>query len=184
MLARVLAATLVLTCAVSTPAFAQELRDFSSAGLPGSEGVVVRMRHPAGWKKVATDDPRALAELRGPHGRLTGILQIGRGQRQDDMQALCQPERARTMLQKLSAEESDTRVTDVFARTHEGRPGYEVRYERSNLPDFLLVRSLIVCLKDSRLVVSCGATGGNRAALAEIEPVCSQVLGTLSISEE
>jgi hypothetical protein len=177
-------ATLALTSAFISPARAEDFAEFNSMGLPGSQGVVVRVRHPAGWKQVAIDDDMALAELRGQQGRLTGILQIGRGRQRAGVETPCRPERARTMLLSPAAEESDARITDVFARKHEGRPGYEIRYERNNAPTFLLVRSVIVCLKDSRLVVSCGATGGLKAALAEIEPVCRQVLESLSISEE
>ena len=46
------------------------------------------------------------------------------------------------------------------------------------------VRSVIVCLKDSQLVVSCGGTGAAKPALAQIEPVCRRVLESLTISEE
>lgn len=183
MLCRLVTAT-ALTCIAISAARAEDLREFSSQGLPGSQGVVVRLQHPAGWRKVITDDAMALAELRGPHGRLTGILQIGRGRRHAGTEALCQPERARTMLQNPGAEESDARVTEVVARRIADRPGYEIRYERNNAPGFLLVRSLIVCLKDSRLVVSCGATGPSKAALGDIEPVCRNVLESLAISEE
>jgi hypothetical protein len=164
---------------------AEELREFSSRGLRGSEGVVVRIAHPAAWKKVDTDDEMALVELRGPQGALTGILQVGRGRRhQGDMAALCHPERARTMLQNPAAQEPGTRVTEVVARSSGGRAGYEVRYERNSAPEFLLVRSVIVCLKDSRLVVSCGASGTRKPALTAIEPVCAQVLDSLHITEE
>ena len=175
---------LVLALALTglTPAQADDFREFDSRGLPGSQGIVVRMRHPAAWRKVKTDDEIALAELRGPEGKLTGILQVARGRRQAGAEALCAPERARTMLQQLEA--SDARVTDVVSRSHDGRPGFEIRYERSNAPGFLLVRSVIVCLRDSRLLVSCGATGDTRAALAGIEPVCEQVLESLRISEQ
>ncbi|HEX2544470.1 MAG TPA: hypothetical protein VHL79_06310 [Ramlibacter sp.] len=173
---RLPALVLLLAC---SGAQGEELQAFSSRGLPGSRGIDVRMQHPAAWKKVPVDDPMAVAELRGPHGRLTAILQVGRGAPQSDMQALCHPERARTMLQGLEA--LDTRVTDVVARQHEGRPGFELSYERSNPPT--LVRSVIVCLKDTRVVVSCGASGP-RPALGDIEPVCRRVLGTLTISED
>lgn len=165
-------------------AHAEDLHTFDSTGLPGSEGVVVRVSHPPSWRKVALDDPMALAEFRGPEGQLTAILQIGRGARQRDMEALCKPERARTMLQGLADNEPDARVTDVVARRHEGRPAYEIRYERSNAPGFLLVRSLMVCLKDTRLLVSCGAEARTRSGLADIEPVCRRVLDSLTISEE
>lgn len=171
-------------CAALAPAAAQELREFSTRGLPASGGVVVRIGHPPGWKPVAVDDEAVLAELRGPQGRLTGILQIGRGRPRPDMEGQCAPDRARTMLQGLDQQEPDARVTDVFARTQAGRPAYEVRYERNTGTEFLRVRSLIVCLKDSKLVVSCGAAGRTKAALGEIEPVCSRLLETLSIAEE
>jgi hypothetical protein len=141
--------------------------------------VVVRVSHPTAWKNVALDDPMALAELRGPQGPLTGILQIGRGRPQGDMASLCQPERAQTMMRNAEA-----RVTDVVARQHEGRPAFEVRYERNDSGAFVLARSVIVCLKDTRLVVSCAASANAKSALAGIEPVCRQVLGSLTISEE
>ena len=182
MLRRVVTAALALTSALSLPAPAQDFQEFSSAGLPGSQGVVVRMRHPASWKKVGTDDELALAELHGPQGQLTGILQVARGPRQANMEALCAPERARTMLENPA--EPDARVREVFARKVEGRPGFEIRYERNTAPSFLLVRSLIVCLKDSRLVVSCAGMGAPKAALGAIEPVCRQVLDSLRISED
>jgi hypothetical protein len=184
---RVLTVPLLLASALTAVANAQEVpdfREFDSARLPGSRGVSVRVRHPASWKKVEVDDEMALAELRGPQGRLTGILQIGRGRQQEGIEGLCRPERARTMLQSLGAEDSDVRVTDVVARQHEGRAGYEIRYERNQRRDYLQVRSLIVCLKDSRVVVSCGASGEAKAALAEIEPVCRQVFDSLRISED
>jgi hypothetical protein len=185
MLHRILTVTLAFASASAASALeAPEFAVFDSSGLPGSRGVNVRVRHPAGWKKVEVDDDMALAELRGPQGRLTGILQIGRGRQQAGMEQLCRPERARTMLQNLAAEDADVRVTDVVARQHEGRPGYEIRYQRNHAPAYLLVRSLVVCLKDSRLVVSCGASGEVKAALADIEPVCSEVLGSVRISEE
>jgi hypothetical protein len=184
MLRRVLRPALALSCACLSPVGAQDLRQFSSKGLPGSQGVVVRVQHPIAWKMVDIDDDMALAELRGPHGRLTAILQVGRGRKRSGAETQCQPEEARTMLQDSAALESDARVTDVFARSSEGRPGYEIRYERNTAPDFLLVRSVIVCLKDTRVVVSCGATGALKMALADIEPVCRQVLGSLSIAEE
>lgn len=170
--------------AVLQPAGAQESREFSSQGLPGSEGVVVRVSHPSHWRKVEVDDEMALAELRGTQGRLTGILQVGRGRPRHDMASACAPERARTMLQNLAAEDADARVTEVFARRHEGRAAYEVRYERRHAPDTMAVRSLIVCLKDSRLVISCGALGPSKPALAEMEPVCRQVLESVRISED
>ena len=126
----------------------------------------------------------ALAELRGAYGKITGILQIGRGVRRDDMASQCQPGNALTMLRSLDTQESNARVTDVFARKHEGRPAYEVRYERNNAPTFTLVRSVIVCLKTSKLLVSCGAIGPMKHAVAEIEPVCRRVLESLSVAED
>ncbi len=180
-----LALALVVTAAAASAAVAEELRDFDSRGLPGSEGVVVRVRHPASWKSVAVDDGQVLAELRGPQGKLTGMLQVGRGQRRDDLDAVCKPERAPSMLQKLAEQAPGTLVTDVFARRHEGRPAFEIRYERKDAPgSFLAVRSMIVCLKDTRLLVSCGGLGPQKAALAEIEPVCRQVLDSVRISED
>src|SRR4051794_37449546 len=141
---------LALACAAVFPARAEDFREFSSKGLPRSDGIVVRVNHPAGWKKVALDDEMALAELRGPFGKATGVLQIGRGGRRADMEALCRPENARTMLRSLAGQEADTRVTDVFARKHQDRPAFELRYERNTAPTFTLVRSVIVCLKDSK----------------------------------
>jgi len=164
------------------PACGEEFKDFDTRGLPGAQGVVVRVRHPAPWQEVPADDAQVLAEFRGPQDGLTGILQIGRGQRRDDIATLCQPERARTMLQ--DAHEPGTRVTDVFARRLDGRPAYEIRYERHEAPTFLVVRSLVVCLKDTRVVVSCGGAGERKAGLSAIEPVCRQVLDSLSVSEE
>jgi hypothetical protein len=166
------------------PARAGDLVEFSSQGLPRSEGLVVRLQHPPAWKKVDSDDPLALAELRGPQDGLTAILQVARGARRKDMEAVCRPERATEMLRTLAAEEADTRVTDVFARQYAGRPAYEIRYERGTTPDLLRVRSLIVCLKDTRLVVSCGAMGASKAALDGIEPACSRMFESLSITEE
>lgn len=171
-------------CAALSAAEAAEFKAFSTSGLPRSEGVVVRLSHPAHWKPVPLDDGMALAELRGPHERATGILQIGRGGKRDDMEALCRPDRARTMLQGLVEQDPGTRVTQVLARKLEGRAAFDLRYERSDGPEFLRVRSLIVCLKDSRLVVSCGAAAAAKAALAELEPVCSRVLDSLAITEE
>lgn len=178
------AAILALAVACAPAAGTQAFADFSSRGLSGSQGVEVRLRHPAAWKKVPTEDPMALAELRGPHGKLTGIVQVGRGRQRGPTGELCRPERARTMLRQLAPEEADARVTEVVARTSAGRAGYELRYERNASPEFLLVRSRIVCLKDSRLVVSCGATGPTRMAVADIEPVCREVLDSLAIAEE
>jgi hypothetical protein len=184
MLRKAITAALALSSAFGADVRAQDWAGFSSAGLPGSRGVVVQLRHPATWKKVVPDDDMALAELRGPSGALTGILQVGRGRKRTDMQALCHPGRASTMLQDASAQESGVRITDVVARATGDRPGFEVRYERNDPPDSLLVRSRIVCLKDSRLVVSCGASGAAKAALAAIEPVCTRVFESLRISEE
>lgn len=180
----VVIATLALAMSPVRAQESQEFREFNSSGLPRSQGVVVRVSHPAQWKKVVVDDEMALAELRGPQGGLTGTLQIGRGRQRQDMDAICQPGRARTMLQNLAAEEQDTRVTDVVARMHEGRPAFDIRYERHVAQAFVRVRSLVVCLKDSQLLVSCAGAGEARNALAEIEPVCSRVLESLSISEE
>lgn len=180
---RVSAAVLALAAALVVPArAAEEFREFDSRGLPGSQGLSVRVGHPAHWRKVPVDDDAALVELRGAHGALTGILQVGRGQKRGDMAELCRPERARTMLQATG--DPDLVVTDVAARQHEGRPGYEIRYERTIAPSFLRVRSLVVCLKDSRVVVSCGATGAPRAALAALEPVCDRVLESVRITED
>ena len=183
---RVLLLALALSCAAlgparaDAPARADEFRAFSSKGLPRSEGIEVRVWHPAHWRRVAIDDDMALAELRGPQGRLTGILQIGRGRPRQDMKQLCRPERARTMLQG----EQEARVTEALARQREGRPAFEIGYERNDAPTFMRVRSVIVCLKDSQLVVSCGAAGAAKPALAQIEPVCRRVLESLTISEE
>jgi hypothetical protein len=175
---------LALAFALVPAVHGEEFMEFSSKGLPGSQGVDVRVRHPAGWKKVDVEDDIGLAELRGPQGQLTGILQVARGLRRPGMEANCDPQRAPTLAQHLASDESDARVTDVFARSSEGRPGYEIRYERSKAPGFMLVRSRIVCLKDSKVLVSCGATANAKAALAGIEPVCRQVLDSLRITEE
>lgn len=175
---------LALAACALGPARAQEVQPFDSSGLPGSEGVVVRLQHPPHWQRAPLDDEMALAELRGSDGRVTGILQVGRGRPRPDMRALCRPERARTMLQRLEEQESDARVTDVVAREHEGRPAFEIRYERNEAPRFLRVRSLVVCLKDTQLVVSCGGEAAVKTALAGIEPVCRQVLESLTVSEE
>lgn len=174
----------IALCAALQPAGAQEFSEFTSKGLSGSEGIVVHVSHPSHWRKVEVNDEMALAELRGTRGRLTGILQVGRGRLRHDMASACAPERARTMLQHLAAEDADARVMDVFARQHEGRAAYEVRYERNHPPTFMAVRSLIVCLKDSRVVISCGALGPAKALLAEMEPVCRQVLESVRISED
>lgn len=177
-------AVVALACALAPPAPAQGLLEFSTAGLPRSEGVVVRVKHPSHWKRVPLEDDMALAELRGQQGPVTGILQIGRGGRRADMATACKPERAATMLQGLSAQEPDARVTDVFARTHEGRPAFEIRYQRNSAPAFLRVRSVIVCLKDSQLLVSCAGMAATKPALDAIEPLCEEVLGSLSVRED
>lgn len=176
-------ATLAVTIAAMSLARAEDFREFNSKGLPRSQGVVVRVSHPPQWRMVPVDDAMALAELRGPHGSLTGILQIARGRQRNDMGTLCKPERVHTMLQNLTGGEQDTRVTDVLARQHQGRPAYEIRYERNNAPTFTVVRSVIVCLKDSQLVVSCAGAGKAKAAATGIEPVCSRVLESLAITE-
>lgn len=174
---------LVLVLAAMPGAHGQALQEFSTQGLPGSHGVVVRVSHPAGWKKVATEDEMALAELRGAVGPLTGILQVGRGRKRQDMAEACRPEHARTMLQAIAQQQPGTRVTDVVASRRGGRPAYEIRYDRSVAASFLRVRSVIVCLKDSKLLVSCGGTADRKAALAAIEPVCESVLQSLTIEE-
>lgn len=174
---------LAVTLAATSLAHAQDLKEFNSNGLPRSQGIIVRMSHPAQWRMVPVDDPMALAELRGPHGSLTATLQIARGRQRNDMEALCKPERARRMLQHLAGGEQDTRVTDVQARARQGRPAYEIRYERNNAPTFTVVRSVLVCLKDSQLLVSCAGAGKAKAAVAGIEPVCSRVLESLDVTE-
>jgi hypothetical protein len=181
---RRIVAVLALACAAPLPALAQEFRDFSSKGLPGSQGVVVRLSHPAHWRPVIVDDAMALAELRGPEGKATGILQVGRGRQRQDMESLCRPERARTMLQNLAAAGDDARVTEAVARRRDGRPAFELAYERNEAPALLQVRSVIVCLKDTQLVVSCGGTATAKPALAAIAPVCARVLESLAIAEE
>lgn len=183
MFPRVPALALALA-AILLPARAAEddFRSFDTRGLPGSQGISIRLAHPAAWRKVRAEDEAALAELRGPHGGVTGIVQVGRGQRRADIAELCRPERAHTMLQ--SAADPDLNVLEVVAREHEGRPGYEIRYERTTAPGFLRVRSLVVCLKDTRVVVSCGAAGAPKSALAAIEPVCDRVMESVRITEE
>ena len=175
---------LALACALPLPAAAQGMREFNSRGLPRSEGMAVRLQHPSHWQRVPVDDELALVELRGRQGPLTGILQIGRGGRRADMATACRPERARTLLQGIAGKEPGTRVTDVFARSHEGRPAFELRYERSGGGPFMRVRSLLVCLKDSQLLVSCAGSADARGALDAIEPVCEQVLDSLTVSED
>ena len=181
---RSIIACLALAVTGVAGAQAPSFKETSTRGRPRSDGLVVRVSHPAEWREVISDDEMALAELRGPHGRLTGILQIGRGLRRKDTEALCAPERAQTMLKDITAEDPDVLVTDVVARKHEGRPAYEVAYQRNSAPVFMRVRSVIVCTKDSQVVVSCAGGGAAKSALAEIEPVCRQVLDSLSISEE
>ena len=144
----------------------------------------MRVNHPPHWRMVPAGDEMALAELRGPHGGLTGILQIARGRQRNDMATLCKPERARTMLKNLTGGEQDTRVTAVLASQRQGRPAYEIRYERNNAPTFMVVRSVVVCLKDSQVVVSCAGAGEKKAAVTGIEPLCSRVLDSLAIAEE
>jgi len=176
--------TLVVMLAATSLAQAQDFKEFNSKGLSRSQGIVVRVSHPSQWRMVPADDAMALAELRGPHGSLTGILQIARGRQRTDMEALCKPERARRMLQNLTGGEKDTRVTDVQARQRQGRPAYEIRYERNNAPTFTVVRSVVVCLKDSQLLVSCAGMGKVKAAVTGIEPVCGRVLESLDVTEE
>src|SRR5688572_27219141 len=79
-------ATLAVTFAAMSLARAEDLREFNSKGLPRSHGIVVRLHHPPQWRMVPVDDDMALAELRGPHGSLTGILQIARGRQRNDME--------------------------------------------------------------------------------------------------
>jgi hypothetical protein len=43
---------------------------------------------------------------------------------------------------------------------------------------------VVVCLKDSQLVVSCAGAGEAKTAVAAIEPVCGRVLESLKIAEE
>ena len=176
-------ASLSFACSTLSAAHAQTLREFSSQGLQGSRGIVVRVSHPADWKRVDIDDPLALAEIRGPQGNLTGILQIARGRQRPDAES-CRPERASSMLRNVTTEFPDARVLDVVARKHGDRPAYDIRYERKDGGEFMLVRSVIVCLQDSRVLVSCGGAGRTRAALAAIEPVCGRVLESLAITEE
>jgi hypothetical protein len=181
---RSIAATLAVTIAAMPLARAEGFREFNSRGLPRSQGVVLRVNHPPQWRMVPAGDDMALAELRGPQGSLTGILQISRGRQRNDMATLCKPERARTMLQNLAGGEQDTRVTDVRASQRQGRPAYEIRYERINAPTFMVVRSVVVCLKDSQVLVSCAGAGEKKAAITGIEPVCGRVLDSLAIAEE
>ena len=178
-------AAMSLGLLIAEPAGAQDWATFDSRGLPRSQGVVIRVPHPAAWQRVPPDDELALAELRGPHAGLTGIVQIARGRRHTDIAPLCRPERARTMLADLEAQAPGTRVTDVVAHVHQGRPGFELRYERADDRQVLRVHTRIVCLRDSRLVVSCAATADlrQRHRLAELEPVCARVLGGVEVSE-
>ena len=177
-------ATLAVSFAAMSLARAEGFREFNSKGLPRSQGVVVRVNHPPHWQMVPVGDDMALAELRGRHGSLTGILQIARGRQRKDMGTLCKPERASKMLRNLTGGEQDTRVTDVLARQRQGRPAYEIRYERNNAPGFMVVRSVVVCLKDSQVLVSCAGAGEMKATVSGIERVCSRVLDSLAISEE
>jgi hypothetical protein len=181
---RGIAATLAVAFAAMSLARAEDFREFNSKGLPRSQGIVMRVSHPSQWRMVPVGDDMALAELRGPHGSVTGILQIARGRQRNDMATLCKAERARSMLSNLTGGEQDTRVTDVRASQRQGRPAYEIRYERNNAPAFMVVRSVVVCLKDSQLLVSCAGAGQRKAALTSIEPVCSRVLDSLAITEE
>jgi hypothetical protein len=183
-ISRVTFATLAATIVAISPVHAQDFATFDSTGLRGSEGVAVRVSHPSTWKRVLPDDDMAVAEFRGTEGSLTGVLQIGRGHRRHDVQALCSPERARTMLQGIADREPGTRVTDVVARKHEGHAGFDIRYERKNADTFTLVRGVIVCLRDSRVVVSCAGEGATRAEAAGIEPVCRRVMQSVTIREE
>lgn len=173
-----------LGCAAAAWAQAGEFSEFDTQGLPRSQGIVVRVSHPAHWRKVPSDDEMALAELRGAENGLTGILQIGRGRQRSDMESLCKPERASTMLRNLAEGDPDTRVTDAVARTHQGRAAFALRYERNSAPAFLVVHSLIVCLKDSQLLVSCAGEGGSKPGAAAIAPVCARVLESVRISED
>ncbi len=174
----------LLAAGTATPAAAQEAwASFDSRGLPRSEGARVRLQHPPGWKRVAPSDAMALAEWEGTQGELTSVLQVARGRPQTDMEALCRPERARTLLQDIAGHEPGTRMTDVVARKVQGRPAYELRYERHVPPDHLLARSLIVCLQSTRLLVTCGVSGPLKNALVEAEPVCRQVLESLEVEE-
>jgi hypothetical protein len=183
---RLLPCTFLLLAAATAHAQPQDLATLDTKGIARSAGLSVRVQHPAAWKRVRSDDELALAELRGPQGGLTAILQVSRGAARADMAELCKPERARTMLTDVNNHEPGTRVTDVFARTWQGRPAFELRYERSESdpPSFLVARSLVVCLKSSRLLVSCAGSGPAKHALAEIEPVCRQVLDSVTISED
>ena len=165
-----------------TPALADDFRSFTTKGLPRSTGVAIQVSHPAAWREAPADDAMALAELRGPQGNgLSGIVQIGRGRQRDDMDTLCRPERARTMLGNLAG---DARVTDVHAGEREGRPAFEIRYERQDAAGFMAVRSVIICLKDSQVLVSCAGAAETKQALARIDPVCRRVLDSLAIREE
>lgn len=88
------------------------------------------------------------------------------------------------MLRSVTAESPDARVLDVVARKHQGRPAYDIRYERKDGGEFMLVRSIMVCMKDSKVLVSCGGAGKTKAGVAAIEPVCGRVLESLAIEEE
>lgn len=175
---------LVLALAAQGAVPANESRTFHSKGLPRTHGIAIRIDLPPAWRRVEPADELAIAELRGPQGRLTGTLQIARGQRRADMATACRPERARTMLERLSKQEPDARMTSAIAREHEGRPAFELRYEHNSAQVFTRVRSLIVCLKDSQLLVSCAGESALRPALEEIEPVCARVLDSLRVQEQ
>ena len=49
---------------------------------------------------------------------------------------------------------------------------------------FMAVRSVVVCLKDSQVLVSCAGVGDKKAAVTGIEAVCSKVLDSLVITEQ
>ncbi|MCG2591725.1 hypothetical protein LZ009_02920 [Ramlibacter sp. XY19] len=181
MVRRLLVLPLLLLAVVAR---ADDFVESSTRGMPGSKGMELRLQHPADWKRIESEDPAALIELRGPEGDVSGILQVARGRRRLGADAQCEPDRARSMLQHMASDEADARVTDLFARSVDGRPGYALRYERANAPGYLRVRSVIVCLKDTRVLVSCGASSPKKAALREIEPVCERVLESVRISEE
>lgn len=63
-------ATLASAWIAAAPAQPAPFAVFSTQGLPGSQGLEVRVRHPAASKPVPTEDAYALAELRGPEGKL------------------------------------------------------------------------------------------------------------------
>jgi hypothetical protein len=184
--ARALLPALALACiAGPSPSLSQALGEISIRDASRAPGVLsVRVQRPLEWKPVVPDDPQALAELRGPLDGLGGTLQIGRGARVHDIAALCAPHRAPTMLRAVESAEPGTRVTEVRATTHQGRPAFAVGYERRAAAEYTRVHSLIVCLQDSRLLVSCAGTGASKAALSRVDPVCRQVLESLQVTEE